>query len=133
MSKRQVLAILATAVVVLGIALPAAWASGNFTWSCTFSHRCVSRTYNTPHTGTHTIWKYSASCPGPGTKLQMRVVHQEFGPDTFYAWKLYDCGATDQSRSWAIPQTGDFHFDIEKADTTDTSYDWVVSGQTFYP
>lgn len=121
------------AFLAVWLGLPAGRAAGWFDWYCYFSHRCVSRTYETPNTGTHRILQTYANCPGPGNKVRYRIVHEEFGGDTFYAWKTVYCGTTDQSKSWSIPQTGSFHFDAEKADTTDTSSTWYIEGETSYP
>jgi hypothetical protein len=65
--------------------------------------------------------------------MRVRLVHEEFGPDTFYAWKHWWCNSTDETRSWESSQTGDFHFDIAKKDTDDTYWAWTVYGYTNYP
>jgi hypothetical protein len=128
--------LLITAGVVLGLTgllSTPALAAGSFGWTATFTHYLKSRTYTTPHAGTHTITTTAAStCPGPGSVYEIRVVHEEAGPDTFYAWKKFTCGVA-ASRQWTIPQTGNFHFDIQKSDTNDTTYSWHVVGTTFYP
>jgi len=134
MSRRQRFLVGALfAVLTVGLLAPAALAVGSFSWGCDFVHRCVSRTYSTNLTGQHSITQTQADCPGPGSNVRYRIVHEEFGSDTFYAWKTVSCGPTDQTKNWAIPQTGDFHFDAEKADTTDTTNSWHITGSTSYP
>jgi hypothetical protein len=132
MSKiRKTLIVVLAAATIIGILAPAAFA-GSFHWYGFFTHRLVSRTYVVCCAGTHRITTLSNSiCNGPGNSYQIRVVHEEFGPDTFYAWKSYNCGVAG-ARQWAIPQTGDFHFDVEKinGDTTST---WYVEGDITYP
>lgn len=126
-------AVTALLAILILLGMPAVRAAGWFDWYCYFTHRCVSRTYETPNSGTHSITQTYANCPGPGNRVRYRIVHEEFGPDTFYRWKNVSCGTTDQTKSWSIPQIGPFHFDAEKADTTDTSYTWYIEGETTYP
>jgi hypothetical protein len=68
-----------------------------------------------------------------GNQIRVRLVKENTFGDTFYAWKLWDCGTVDQTRSWSSNQTGNFHFDLEKNDTTSTYYAWTVYGNTVYP
>lgn len=133
LSRRSMVTAGALAAAHVAVAALPALASGSFTWTCQFTHRCVSRTWSTPNQGTHYITKTDSDCPGPGNQMRVRLVHEEFGPDTLYAWKSWTCGATDETRSWSSNQTGDFHFDIEKSDTTDTYWAWTVYGRTSYP
>lgn len=132
-TKRVILVALSIVARELTILALPAIASGSFTWTSQFTHRGVSRTYSTPNTGTHSIKKTDAPCPRVGDKVQIRVVKQNIFGDNFYAWKWYDCGTFDQTRTWAVDRTGDFHFDIEKADTNDTTWAWTVYGVTSYP
>jgi hypothetical protein len=130
--KRITLIILSVVAMELTmLALPAL--AGSFSWTCQFTHRCVSRTWSTPNTGTHRVTKTNSDCPGVGNEMRVRLVKENLFGDTFYAWKLWDCGTVDQTRGWASTQTGDFHFDIEKNDTDSTFYAWTVYGNTSYP
>jgi hypothetical protein len=132
MKKRGSVAVAAMSMVaVVGLAGPA-FASGNFDWDGVFKHRLDSRTYRANH-GTHTIWKYTANCPGPGDLVQIRLVRENFGLDTNFAWKDYHCGDANISRQWNSPYDDDHHFSVEKADTSDETEYWYVSGETYYP
>jgi hypothetical protein len=132
-SRRRLLLVIAlVAVQVLVLVVPAV-AAGSFGWTCQFVHRCVSRTWETPNRGIHSVTKTTANCPGPGNNMRVRIVHEEFGPDTFYVWKGWDCTDNNQTRRWDSNQTGGFHFDVEKADTNDTTWAWTITGNTQFP
>jgi hypothetical protein len=129
----RTLLILSIMAVMLGILAPAAFASGSFTWTGQFTHRLVSRQWSTPNTGTHRInTNANSSCPGPGNIYRLRLVRDRTFGDYFYGWQNNTCGYAG-SHSWTAGSSGTFHFDAEKADTTDTYWAWTISGTTYYP
>lgn len=130
-STRRGLLTCATMLLVLAIAVPALAGGSAFGYSGSFRHRLVSRSYSAAHSGQHTIGQTGASCPGPGNTVQYRIVRERLGPDLFYAWKNFPCGGG--TRSWAVADDGSFHFDAEKADSSDTTYNWQVTGNLSYP
>jgi hypothetical protein len=138
LALRRAAAILAAGLVaLLGLALPAAAVGGtsSFDWNGLFSHRLDSRSYYATRSGTHTVTKTDADCPGPGSNMQVRLVREiPWVGDAEFPWKAWDCTDDDQSRSWITDWSNtNFHFSVEKSDTTDTSSFWYVKGNTVYP
>lgn len=132
---RRIVTLLVTtaAMLMTFLTLPALAAEGSFEWSGEFQNRLKSRTYSTPNTGTHTVAKWTAYCPGYGNNMRVRLVHEVgFGTDDYYEWKGWDCTDNNQARSWNSARTDEFHFDVEKADSV-SSDTWSVSGKTYYP
>jgi hypothetical protein len=128
--KQRALAVIALAVVLSGIFMPAALAAGSFTWNCTFSDFCLSRDYATPNSGRHTVTiDRPSDCPGPGDRFNVRIVRERTLGDDLGQWTTILCSTRSSvSRSFSVG--GTFHFDIDKKGD---GYTWVVRGVTSYP
>jgi hypothetical protein len=128
--RRLVIATLVSAVLV-GVIAPAAYA-GSFSWYGIFVHRLVSRDYYASH-GSQRIFVDNAICPGPGHIMRARVVEEHIGPDDLSVWQTLDCNPGGvRQRRWVV-DSGTYHFDIEKHDTSNRTYSWSVEGRMYYP
>jgi hypothetical protein len=117
-----------------GLTFPAFAKTDSFSWNGLFSHRLDSRTYYASKTGTHTIAKTEADCPGPGSQFRVRLVRNVgWASDQEFPWKKWNCTDDDQSRSWISERIGHFHLTVEKNDTDNTSTYWYVKGKTAFP
>jgi len=133
MTKMQKLAFFLAIVGLLGGMVVPAFAAGSFTWQCDFADRCLSRDWQTPNTGTHRVQVYAnASCPGDGNEYRVRIVRERTFGDDLGEWSRYTCG-NGGTKSRTFSASGTFHFDIEKADTNNTTNVWTLKGETRYP
>jgi hypothetical protein len=134
MLKTLTSAAVLAATAVAGLAAPAYAADGAFDFNGFFSHRLDSRSYTTGRTGTHTVTKTTADCPGPGDNMRVRLVRNvTWGGDYNYPWKTWNCTDDDQSRSWISEWDTTFHFSVEKQDTDSTADYWYITGNVTYP
>jgi len=119
---------------VTALAAPAFAVDGQFDFNGFFSKRLDSRTYYPDRSGTHTITKQTADCPGPGDAMRVRLVREvTWGGDYNYPWKTWDCSDNSQSRSWISEWDTHHHFSVEKQDSDSTAYYWYITGTATYP
>lgn len=131
--RAAAVSVLASAAV-LGLTAPAFAKTSSFSWNGLFSHRLDSRDYYASKTGTHTITKTEADCPGAGSHFRVRLVRSVgLASDQEYAWKTWNCSDDDQARSWISGRIGHFHLSVEKNDSDSTSTYWYVTGRTVFP
>jgi hypothetical protein len=124
-----------TVPIVLSVVLVLAFAgtalAASFNWSVHFNDSLKSRSWTQSSGDTTIVSNMNCHQDNQVRTYRIRTVREiALLPDTLYNWKYYDCG-DKQSKSWNGLPRGDFHFDLEKTDNSNTY--WDGDGVTRYP